>query len=56
MIDMTVGDGEFEAWMKSLPREQSGAEVERVEHEHDVERGPYTSPSEFPHHYQESRH
>lgn len=36
-------------------RTLSPDEVEQVEHEHDVERGPYSPPMEIVHVYGESR-
>lgn len=50
-------DREFADWLGSLPREVPVEEVNRREHLHDVERGPYTPHGEAVHHtYGESRH
>ena len=46
---------EFADYLRSLPREQSPEEVERREHEHDVERGPYVPHHHHPY-FEESRH
>lgn len=50
-------DSEFAAWLRSLPREVPAEEVERLEHQHDVERGPYVPHGGNVHHVPgESRH
>lgn len=50
-----MSDLEFAEWLRSLPREKSPEEVERLEAQRDKERGPYV-----PHHhhsyYAEARH
>lgn len=49
-------DGEFAAWLRSLPRELSPEDVDRLGHEHDVEQGDWINPHESVHHWEESRH
>lgn len=50
-------DLEFAAWLRSLPRGRSAAEVESIEQQHDAERGPYVAHGGTVHHLaQESRH
>lgn len=50
-----MSDQEFADWLRSVPREITPEEVERVERDRDRERGPYV-----PHHHKvyrdESRH
>lgn len=50
-------DTEFAAFMRNLPRELSAEQVETLEHEHDLLRGPYVPHGGEVHHYSdESRH
>lgn len=49
-------DTEFASWLRSLPREKSPEQVEQAEHQHDIDRGPWVNPHEFPHHYGEAAH
>ncbi len=49
-------DEQFAAWLRSLPRVVAPERVEEIEHQHDVERGPYAPPCLTIHHeYGESR-
>jgi hypothetical protein len=47
-------DHEFAAWLRSTPREKSPEEVDRIEHAHDVERGPWVANQIVHHEYGES--
>lgn len=49
-------DQEFADWLRSMPREKSVEESARLEHEHDVERGPYVPHSEITFHCGEAAH
>lgn len=50
-------DSEFAAWLRSMPREKPPEEVEQVERQHDVDRGPYVPHGGEVHHSSdESRH
>lgn len=50
-------DREFASYLRSLPRELSGAEVECRERRHDSERGPYIPHGQEVHHSAyEARH
>lgn len=46
---------EFADYLRSLPREVPPEEVERIEREHDAERGPY-APHAHRSGYSEARH
>lgn len=48
-------DSEFDAFMRSLPREKSQAEVDHIEHEHDAEQGEWMANGAVHHTYGESR-
>lgn len=50
-----MNDNEAAAWLQSMPREKTEAEVREVEQQHDAERGPY-APHEHHAYYEESRH
>lgn len=52
-----MSDREFSAWLRSLPRELSQAEVDRREMFRDITRGEYFNRELVVHHsFQESRH
>lgn len=61
---MIMTDTEFAAWLRSMRHADTHEDcvkieerIEKVEHDHDVERGPWVPYSEIVHHtYQESRH
>lgn len=48
-------DQEFADWLRSLPREKSPEEVDRIELEHDLEVGPWVGNENVHHTYGESR-
>jgi hypothetical protein len=49
-------DNEFATYLRSLPREMSQAEVDQVEHQHDLENGDWVNPHLAPHVYGEAAH
>lgn len=53
---MIMTESEFNAFMRSLPREKSQAEVDQVEHQHDLEVGEWVNPHLAPHSFGESAH
>lgn len=53
---VVMTESEFNAFMRSLPREKSQAEVDQVEHQHDLEVGEWVNPHLAPHVYGESGH
>lgn len=56
-VVLKPSDSEFAAWLRSMPREKPPEEVEQVERQHDVDRGPYVPHGGEVHHSSdESRH
>lgn len=49
-------DREFAEMLQSTPREKTPEEVDRIEHEHDVERGEWINPHATYHHFGEAAH
>lgn len=51
-----MSDQEFADWLRSVPREVSPEEVERLERLHDLARGHWHNRNEVPCYYGEAAH